>query len=77
MPPPRPQVLGLHQHGGHSELGGDDHEDHGAQPIWRLLVALGGLYTFFLFEKLCDLLLPQDPEVRLVGLGGEAGGEGV
>lgn len=57
-----PKVLGLHQHGGHSELGGDDHEDHGAQPIWRLLVALGGLYTFFLFEKLCDLLMPQDPE---------------
>lgn len=26
------------------------------------MVALGGLYVFFLFEKLCDLLLPQDPE---------------
>ncbi|XP_045431835.1 zinc transporter ZIP4 isoform X1 [Pipistrellus kuhlii] len=57
-----PKVLGLHQHSGHSEFGGADHEDHGAQPIWRLLVALGGLYIFFLFEKLCDLLLPQDPE---------------
>lgn len=57
-----PKVLGLHQHSGHSELGGAHHEDHGTQPIWRLLVALGGLYTFFLFEKLCDLLLPQDPE---------------
>ncbi|XP_016072071.1 PREDICTED: zinc transporter ZIP4 [Miniopterus natalensis] len=56
-----PKVLGLHQHGRHSELGGDNHH-HGPQPIWRLLVALGGLYTFFLFEKLCDLLLPLDPE---------------
>ncbi|KAM7075229.1 zinc transporter ZIP4 [Molossus nigricans] len=55
-----PKVLGLHQHGGHSELEGD--EDHGPQPIWRLLVALGGFYIFFLFEKLCDLLLPLDPE---------------
>ncbi|XP_015426859.1 PREDICTED: zinc transporter ZIP4 [Myotis davidii] len=54
-----PKVLGLHQHGGHSALGGD-HDDHSTQPIWRLLVALGGLYTFFLFEKLCDLLLPQE-----------------
>ncbi|XP_059528551.1 zinc transporter ZIP4 isoform X2 [Myotis daubentonii] len=54
-----PKVLGLHQHGGHSVLGGD-HDDHSTQPIWRLLVALGGLYTFFLFEKLCDLLLPQE-----------------
>lgn len=32
-------------------------------------MAIGGLYTFFLFEKLCDLLLPLDPEVRLVGTG--------
>ncbi|XP_036159750.1 zinc transporter ZIP4 [Myotis myotis] len=54
-----PKVLGLHQHGGHSALG-EDHDDHSTQPIWRLLVALGGLYTFFLFEKLCDLLLPQE-----------------
>ncbi|KAM5313311.1 zinc transporter ZIP4 [Glossophaga mutica] len=52
-----PKVLGLHQHGWHG--GGDS---HGPQPIWRLLVAIGGLYTFFLFEKLCDLLLPLDPE---------------
>ncbi|XP_045716799.1 zinc transporter ZIP4 [Phyllostomus hastatus] len=51
-----PKVLGLHQHGWH---GGDGHSP---QPTWRLLVAIGGLYTFFLFEKLCDLLLPLDPE---------------
>lgn len=25
---------------------------------------LGGLYTFFLFENLFNLLLPLDPEVR-------------
>lgn len=62
-PPPSPQVLGLHQHGGH---GGDSHNP---QPTWRLLAAIGGLYTFFLFEKLFDLLLPLDPEVRLVGTG--------
>ncbi|XP_045037692.2 zinc transporter ZIP4 isoform X2 [Desmodus rotundus] len=51
-----PKVLGLHQHGGH---GGDSHNP---QPTWRLLAAIGGLYTFFLFEKLFDLLLPLDPE---------------
>ncbi|XP_054446599.1 zinc transporter ZIP4 [Pteronotus mesoamericanus] len=48
-----PKVLGLHQH---------STDDRGPQPTWRLLVAIGGLYTFFLFEKLCDLLLPLDPE---------------
>ncbi|KAM8786280.1 zinc transporter ZIP4 isoform 2-T2 [Rhynchonycteris naso] len=59
-----PKVLGLHQHNG--EHGFQEHgvgvEDYSPQPTWRLLVALGGLYTFFLFEKLCDLLLPLDPE---------------
>ncbi|XP_037022338.2 zinc transporter ZIP4 [Artibeus jamaicensis] len=53
-----PKVLGLHQHGGHD----GDGDSHSPQTIWRLLVAIGGLYIFFLFEKLCDLLLPLDPE---------------
>ncbi|XP_039702054.1 zinc transporter ZIP4 [Pteropus medius] len=56
-----PKVLGLHQHGGDSEHRADS---HGPQTTWRLVVALSGLYVFFLFEKLCDLLLPQDPEDR-------------
>ncbi|XP_055981399.1 zinc transporter ZIP4 [Sorex fumeus] len=50
-----PKVLGLHVHNG----GGGD---HGPQPTWRLLAMLGGLYTFFLFENLFNLLLPVDPE---------------
>ncbi|XP_054980473.1 zinc transporter ZIP4 [Sorex araneus] len=50
-----PKVLGLHVHNG-----GVD--DHGPQPTWRLLAMLGGLYTFFLFESLFNLLLPVDPE---------------
>ncbi|XP_066235868.1 zinc transporter ZIP4 isoform X2 [Saccopteryx leptura] len=59
-----PKVLGLHQHNVHQEHGFEEHrvEDHSPQPTWRLLVALSGLYAFFLFEKLCDLLLPLDPE---------------
>ncbi|XP_044784329.2 zinc transporter ZIP4 isoform X4 [Bubalus bubalis] len=46
-------VLGLHAHDG---------EDHGFQPTWHLLAVLGGLYAFFLFESLFNLLLPLDPE---------------
>nr|XP_017532780.2 zinc transporter ZIP4 isoform X1 [Manis javanica] len=48
-----PKVLGLHIHSGDST---------GSQPTWRLMVMLGGLYTFFLFETLVNLLLPPDPE---------------
>ncbi|KAF0883115.1 S39A4 protein, partial [Crocuta crocuta] len=48
-----PKVLGLHSHSG---------EGLGAQPTWRLVAVLGGLYTFFLFENLFNLLLPLDPE---------------
>ncbi|XP_074172656.1 zinc transporter ZIP4 isoform X1 [Rhinolophus sinicus] len=54
-----PKVLGLHQHGGHGEHGMNCHSP---QHVWRLVVVLGGLYAFFLFEKLVDLLLPLDPE---------------
>lgn len=66
--PVPPQVLGLHIHSGDST---------GSQPTWRLMVMLGGLYTFFLFETLVNLLLPPDPEVRHLGadaVGGWGGG---
>lgn len=49
-----PQVLGLHTH----------HGEGPGQTTWRLVAMLGGLYTFFLFENLFNLLLPLDPEVR-------------
>nr|XP_011750974.2 zinc transporter ZIP4 [Macaca nemestrina] len=49
-----PKVLGLHTH---SEQG------LSPQPTWRLLAMLAGLYAFFLFENLFNLLLPRDPEV--------------
>ncbi|KAI4539986.1 hypothetical protein MG293_010381 [Ovis ammon polii] len=49
-----PKVLGLHAHDG---------EDPGLQTTWHLLAVLGGLYAFFLFESLFNLLLPLDPEV--------------
>ncbi|XP_045417140.1 zinc transporter ZIP4 isoform X2 [Lemur catta] len=50
-------VLGLHTHSG-------EHSGEGLspQPTWRLLAVLGGLYAFFLFENLFNLLLPRDPE---------------
>ncbi|ELV13605.1 Zinc transporter ZIP4 [Tupaia chinensis] len=46
-----PKVLGLHAHSG---------EGLSPQPTWRLLAMLGGLYAFFLFENLFNLLLPRD-----------------
>ncbi|XP_073749504.1 zinc transporter ZIP4 isoform X1 [Callorhinus ursinus] len=48
-----PKVLGLHTHSG---------EGLGPQTTWRLVAVLGGLYTFFLFESIFNLLLPLDPE---------------
>ncbi|XP_032704183.1 zinc transporter ZIP4 [Lontra canadensis] len=47
-----PKVLGLHTH----------HGEGPGQTTWRLVAMLGGLYTFFLFENLFNLLLPPDPE---------------
>lgn len=61
-------MLGLHAHDG---------EDPGLQTTWHLLAVLGGLYAFFLFESLFNLLLPLDPEVRCLGDGhgvGRGGG---
>lgn len=55
-----PKVLGLHTHSGESHT----HEEVGigAQATWRMLAALGGLYIFFLFETLFNLLLPRDKD---------------
>lgn len=63
-------MLGLHTHSGE----GHSHEEVGigAQSTWRLLAVLGGLYIFFLFENLFNLLLPRD-QVRLWGPGGGVG----
>ncbi|XP_059251364.1 zinc transporter ZIP4 isoform X2 [Mustela nigripes] len=47
-----PKVLGLHTH----------HGEGPGQTTWRLMAMLGGLYTFFLFENLFNLLLPLDAE---------------
>ncbi|KAM6148284.1 zinc transporter ZIP4 [Rhynchocyon petersi] len=52
-----PQVLGLHRHDS-----GHNHSVRQDQPPWHLLAVLSGFYIFFLFEHLCNLLLPQDPE---------------
>ncbi|XP_008068173.2 zinc transporter ZIP4 [Carlito syrichta] len=48
-----PKVLGLHMH---------SDEGLSPQPTWHLLAMLAGLYIFFLFENLFNLLLPRDPE---------------
>ncbi|XP_053415495.1 zinc transporter ZIP4 isoform X2 [Nycticebus coucang] len=46
-------VLGLHSHSG---------EGSSPQPTWRLLAMLAGLYAFFLFENLFNLLLPRESQ---------------
>ncbi|XP_067907727.1 zinc transporter ZIP12-like [Heterodontus francisci] len=48
-----PQVLGLHEH--KQKDAGHSSEDTGY--IWKMLTVLGGIYTFFLIEKLFTLIL--------------------
>ncbi|XP_067855084.1 zinc transporter ZIP12-like [Heptranchias perlo] len=48
-----PQVLGLHEHG--REDTNHSPEDKGY--IWKMLTVLGGIYAFFLIEKLFRLIL--------------------
>ncbi|XP_032776102.1 zinc transporter ZIP4 [Strigops habroptila] len=57
-----PQVLGLHDHGGAGDVG---HEDGGAaEPHWKLMTVLGGIYGAFLLERLGGgLLIPDEVKV--------------
>lgn len=57
-------MLGLHTHSGEDHTHSE--EGLGPQSTWRLLAVLGGLYVFFLFESLFNILLPRD-QVRLWG----------
>lgn len=61
-----PKVLGLHTHS-HSAEDHVHQEGVGTQATWRLLVVLGGLYFFFLFESLFNLLLPRDQDPEKTG----------
>ncbi|XP_043923657.1 zinc transporter ZIP4-like [Protopterus annectens] len=52
-----PMFLGLH---GHSDGPDNEHHDHSSEDqtyIWKLLAVLGGLYAFFLLEKMFDIAL--------------------
>ncbi|KAM4864769.1 zinc transporter ZIP4 [Thomomys bottae] len=68
-----PKVLGLHTH---SEEGHTHQEETGLGPQspWRLLVVLAGLYLFFLFESLFNLLLPRKQDPGKNGPCGHGGG---
>uniref|UniRef100_UPI00398F49CF zinc transporter ZIP12-like n=1 Tax=Pristiophorus japonicus TaxID=55135 RepID=UPI00398F49CF len=48
-----PQVLGLHEHV-HKDTG---HSPEDKEYIWKMLTVLGGIYAFFLIEKLFTLIL--------------------
>uniref|UniRef100_A0A8C5PKV4 Zinc transporter ZIP4 n=1 Tax=Leptobrachium leishanense TaxID=445787 RepID=A0A8C5PKV4_9ANUR len=55
-----PQFLGLHDH---SASDGHDHgEEEDRSHIWKLLVVLGGLYCFFVMEKLFDIFLGHEDD---------------
>ncbi|KAM4689952.1 zinc transporter ZIP4-like [Rhinophrynus dorsalis] len=56
---PWDEFLGLHSH---SDSDGHDHEGEDRSYVWKLVVVLGGLYAFFILEKLFDILM--DPKVE-------------
>ncbi|XP_075346390.1 zinc transporter ZIP4 [Mycteria americana] len=61
-----PQVLGVHGHGegtpGHEPPG---HGEGAPEQPWKVLGVLGGLFAFFLLEKLLGILLPHREEVKV------------
>ncbi|KAM8967819.1 zinc transporter ZIP4 [Pelodytes ibericus] len=61
-----PQFLGLHSH---SSDDGHAHEEEDRSHTWKLLVVLGGLYCFFLLEKLFDILMASKDEDEPSGHG--------
>ncbi|XP_031760368.1 zinc transporter ZIP4 isoform X1 [Xenopus tropicalis] len=57
-----PQLLGLH---GHSDPQGHSHqEEEDRSHIWKLLAVLGGIYLFFLMEKLFSILMISGEEAE-------------
>ncbi|XP_078659409.1 zinc transporter ZIP12-like isoform X2 [Branchiostoma floridae x Branchiostoma belcheri] len=52
-----PQALGLHgdHAAGHTD---HDHAAHDISYMWKLLVAMGGIYFFFVFERVMSFLMP-------------------
>ncbi|XP_059494713.1 zinc transporter ZIP12-like isoform X3 [Stegostoma tigrinum] len=48
-----PQVLGLHEH----DRQYTEHSSEDKEYIWKMLAVLGGVYAFFLIEKLFSLIL--------------------
>ncbi|XP_056410902.1 zinc transporter ZIP4-like isoform X2 [Hyla sarda] len=62
-----PQFLGLHSHGDTEDHA---HNDEDAQShTWKLLVVLGGLYSFFLLEKFFGLLVKDEDDDDVEGHG--------
>ncbi|XP_029444608.1 zinc transporter ZIP12 [Rhinatrema bivittatum] len=57
-----PQILNLHDH--NEEEDENSHEDN--EYIWKLLAIIGGIYVFFLLEKLYLLLLSTGQDLSLV-----------
>ncbi|XP_071988185.1 zinc transporter ZIP4 isoform X2 [Engystomops pustulosus] len=55
-----PQFLGLHSHG--DSHNAHNHEEEDRSHIWKLLAVLGGLYAFFLLEKIFGLFMKPEED---------------
>ncbi|XP_048380371.2 zinc transporter ZIP4 isoform X1 [Stegostoma tigrinum] len=50
-----PSFLGLHTHG-------DNHDHSSASHSWKLLAVIGGIYAFFLLEKIFNILIKDEDD---------------
>ncbi|XP_043920562.1 zinc transporter ZIP12 [Protopterus annectens] len=63
-----PQILGIHGHGTHDSHE-DNHSETDTEYMWKLTGLIGGIYVFFLIEKLFTILVVSKSQDHSLGNG--------